>query len=279
MSIKEYMKTIIESRKRTRLLFNTWEEIAEFIEWTRRAEKLQSGSLACIHDRLNDLEKAARMMSPETVEKNNKAKPHLYCEGYKAGKAQEQGGDTTTVIQATDGLGEAVEYYTAAYVADIRARLDDEKKRRVYYQEIVYDVMNLMSNGKMVCGTPDEPSTQVQEGVRLVLKHCREFESENAALKQRIFELENAALKQRIIDENKAHGFELRDPNGTIWEVAQKLSEENAELKRNYNELIMAVACKFPNESRHHTALRYIVQAENREAATASPAVKSEVKP
>lgn len=29
-----------------------------------------------------------------------------------------------------------------------------------------------------------------------------------------------------------------------------------------YNELIMAVAKKYPNESRHETALRYIVERE-----------------
>jgi hypothetical protein len=35
-----------------------------------------------------------------------------------------------------------------------------------------------------------------------------------------------------------------------------------AELQEKYNELIMAVETKFPNESRHETALRYIKSAE-----------------
>lgn len=42
-----------------------------------------------------------------------------------------------------------------------------------------------------------------------------------------------------------------------------KLEAENAELRKNYDELIMAVARKFPNETRHQTALRYINQAES----------------
>lgn len=34
--------------------------------------------------------------------------------------------------------------------------------------------------------------------------------------------------------------------------------------KEDYNELIMAVVRKFPNETRHQTALRYIREAEDR---------------
>ena len=37
-----------------------------------------------------------------------------------------------------------------------------------------------------------------------------------------------------------------------------------------YEELLMAVARKFPNESRHETALRYITEAEARDCGTAS---------
>jgi hypothetical protein len=35
------------------------------------------------------------------------------------------------------------------------------------------------------------------------------------------------------------------------------------EISKLYNELIHAVCKKYPNESRHETALRYIKQAEN----------------
>ena len=40
------------------------------------------------------------------------------------------------------------------------------------------------------------------------------------------------------------------------------LTEENAKLENAYGELIMAVAKKFPNETRHQTALRYIMERE-----------------
>jgi len=44
------------------------------------------------------------------------------------------------------------------------------------------------------------------------------------------------------------------------------LKEKETELKKardNYSELIMAVQSKFPNETRHDTALRYIKSCEN----------------
>lgn len=34
-------------------------------------------------------------------------------------------------------------------------------------------------------------------------------------------------------------------------------------IRAKYNELIMSVGNKYPNETRHQTALRYILQAEN----------------
>lgn len=44
----------------------------------------------------------------------------------------------------------------------------------------------------------------------------------------------------------------------------EALQKENAELKRDYNELIMAVERKFMGETRHETALRYIREVESR---------------
>ena len=41
-----------------------------------------------------------------------------------------------------------------------------------------------------------------------------------------------------------------------------------AEVEEKYNELIMAVAKKFTNETRHETALRYIKEAEKLEDNT-----------
>lgn len=42
----------------------------------------------------------------------------------------------------------------------------------------------------------------------------------------------------------------------------EQQADKVRELEAKYNELIMAVARKFPNETRHQTALRYINEAE-----------------
>ena len=48
--------------------------------------------------------------------------------------------------------------------------------------------------------------------------------------------------------------------------VAREIEREDKvqRLEKDYNDLIYQVATKFPNESRHETAKRYIQQAENR---------------
>jgi len=46
------------------------------------------------------------------------------------------------------------------------------------------------------------------------------------------------------------------------WDAQQHTVEY---WKNKYEELLMAVQRKFPDESRHETALRYINQAENQE--------------
>jgi hypothetical protein len=43
-----------------------------------------------------------------------------------------------------------------------------------------------------------------------------------------------------------------------------QLAIEQSIIISKYNELIMTVASKFPNETRHETALRYINEAERR---------------
>jgi len=44
--------------------------------------------------------------------------------------------------------------------------------------------------------------------------------------------------------------------------ILTNLNDDLRVLSENYGELIMAVATKFPNESRHETALKYIMQRE-----------------
>lgn len=46
--------------------------------------------------------------------------------------------------------------------------------------------------------------------------------------------------------------------------ITNKRGRKSNELRKKYNELLFAVCRKFPNETRHETALRYIREAENR---------------
>ena len=49
------------------------------------------------------------------------------------------------------------------------------------------------------------------------------------------------------------------------WEPARWVEVSDIyELEREYNELIYAVQKKYPNETRHQTALRYILEAESK---------------
>lgn len=44
--------------------------------------------------------------------------------------------------------------------------------------------------------------------------------------------------------------------------ISTLLAERDAEVRKKYDELIIAVDSKYPNETRHETALRYIQNAE-----------------
>ena len=46
------------------------------------------------------------------------------------------------------------------------------------------------------------------------------------------------------------------------FDELQTLRDERDRLRRDYDELIMAVGNKYPGETRHQTALRYIQRAE-----------------
>lgn len=61
-------------------------------------------------------------------------------------------------------------------------------------------------------------------------------------------------------DEAEKHGFTVKP----YYFAPQAPTDDDRvrELESKYNELIMAVACKFPDETRHETALRYIKNAE-----------------
>lgn len=51
--------------------------------------------------------------------------------------------------------------------------------------------------------------------------------------------------------------------NNKISASVRPLNSESSKIKEKYMELIMAVATKFPGETRHETALRYILEREN----------------
>lgn len=53
-----------------------------------------------------------------------------------------------------------------------------------------------------------------------------------------------------------------------LGQIEPQVMPKIADLEEKYNELIMAVAKKFTNETRHQTALRYIQEAEKLEDNT-----------
>lgn len=63
---------------------------------------------------------------------------------------------------------------------------------------------------------------------------------------------------------------EYCERNGIVDSIAVfAIWNDWQDIKEKYNELIMSVAKKFPNESRHETALRYIVERESFKAGEA----------
>lgn len=55
-----------------------------------------------------------------------------------------------------------------------------------------------------------------------------------------------------------------------LYRILLKVKPERKDLHLKYDELIMAVENKYPNESRHETALRYIEERENCISRTAN---------
>ena len=76
-----------------------------------------------------------------------------------------------------------------------------------------------------------------EENERLRFPHPRLYETQKQLLdviaERDQLRARVTTLEQRILDDNKAFGCELRDPNGTIWEHADKLQKENADLRQS----------------------------------------------
>lgn len=106
--------------------------------------------------------------------------------------------------------------------------------------------------------------------------------------KERLDELKAALTAVRECDILHGREFEKREANldkllwayyheliaaaeiGVKWETNSSLeewfpitAEEMANVKKDYHELLFAVGRKYPNETRHQTALRYIQQRED----------------
>jgi uncharacterized protein YjiS (DUF1127 family) len=83
--------------------------------------------------------------------------------------------------------------------------------------------------------------------------------TEELAIEQakRIFELETK------LAETYANLDHYREGVMRLQEINNELQEMSS-IRALYDELIMAVARKFPGESRHQTALKYIREIENR---------------
>ena len=68
----------------------------------------------------------------------------------------------------------------------------------------------------------------------------------------------------RLLDIAKDHARLIGAEVATIQRENDALRAQVATLSADYYELLYAVATKYPSETRHQTALRYIHQAENR---------------
>lgn len=89
-------------------------------------------------------------------------------------------------------VGNIAEALRLAYATSHEKEYQDEKARRVYYQDIVYDVCNTLDRASgrsvakgqgVVCGTKDEPHDNVQRGVKEMAATITRLSSENAALR------------------------------------------------------------------------------------------------
>jgi uncharacterized coiled-coil protein SlyX len=64
-------------------------------------------------------------------------------------------------------------------------------------------------------------------------------------------------------DTYKQDYHDMKDERDELSKKIAELERELAEQRELYNELIMAVGNKYKDETRHQTALRYIIMAEN----------------
>ena len=84
---------------------------------------------------------------------------------------------------AISALGEPQKHWKAKY--------EDEKRRRVYYQDIVYNVCSQLEYGKprtplVCCGTVDTPTTQVRDAIKELLAERNRLAAELAEARKQL---------------------------------------------------------------------------------------------
>ena len=83
-----------------------------------------------------------------------------------------------------------------------------------------------------------------------------------------------AFLYWRSLNPDKSHASPEAEDAIALLADYDALAARLAEAERLYMELIYAVSTKFPGETRHQTALRYIQRAETVEVAAATDVKK-----
>lgn len=70
------------------------------------------------------------------------------------------------------------------------------------------------------------------------------------------------AERKLVVELQSQQEFRAERIQLAICRATEALQKENEQLRKQYNELLYAVIRKFPNETRHETALRYINETE-----------------
>ena len=71
--------------------------------------------------------------------------------------------------------------------AHLQAENADEKQRRNYYQDIVYRCCNFvdhLADKSIVCGTKEEPSTELQDTILAIVRDNAHLKAENQRLRE-----------------------------------------------------------------------------------------------
>ena len=101
-------------------------------------------------------------------------------------------------------------------------------------------------------------SQVMEKHTKAILEEMRDqiksYKAKNAKASKEIEDYIQKGLKDRDTRDKKIY---------LLQQQVTTLTEANENLRADYNELIFAVANKWPNELRHQTALRYIIERES----------------